>query len=167
MGSETSTWGTEASPGSGSLFSLLRVTRLDCSTAALTHRGRTCVSPPRACLLCSPGSPTRPEPGVQELTLFQDYFSLHPAFAADDYQHLHDLCCCRRARCQSHSPTNHSQSISLQKEQRQVTESIPGPPAVCATDAPCLLLRQTVIQHDSVGSRATATEKGCNENLRI
>lgn len=69
---------------------------------------------------------------MQGLRFSGDYFSLHPSTAADDYQQLHDLChCCR----QSHSPFNHSWSISLQKERRQVRGEVPLPSAACAMGA--------------------------------
>lgn len=86
-----------------------------CSMAALTHAGRT------HGLLLAQEFALLIQPGMQELKLFGDYFSRHPATAANDYQHLHDRC--RRACCQSHSPTNHSRSVWLKKEQRRVMGS--------------------------------------------
>lgn len=62
--------------------------------AALTHAGRTHVSPARAGFALLTRHPSRTESGMQELRFFGDYFSPHPSIADDDYQQLHDLSHC-------------------------------------------------------------------------
>lgn len=152
----------------GLASSLPHVARLDCSAAALTQAGRTHASPasPGVCSALQALPPAHSR-GCRTSGSSETIFPCILPLPLDDYRHLHGLCRCRWACCQSHSPTNRSRSVLLKKEQRWVTESGPLSPAVCATDAPCLPLRRTVTQHDSISSSATATERGCNENLHV
>ena len=160
--------GTEGAPRSGSLFSLLHVARLDCSTTALTHAGRTRVSPASAGV-CSalqalpPGQNQGCRSSNSSETIFPCVLPLLPMIT-NTYM--------TSAAADGHganptAPPTTARAFRCRRSRGRSRGAVPRPPAVCATDAPCLLLRRTVIQHDSVSSRATATERGCNENRHV
>lgn len=168
MESGTSTWGREEAPGSGSLFSLLHVARLGCSTAVLTHAGRTRVSPASAGV-CSalqalpPGQSQGCMSSSSSETIFPCILSWLPMITNT---HMTSAAADGDAANLTAPPTT-ARAFCCRRSRSRSQGAVPHPQAVCATDAPCLLLRRMVIQHDSVSSRATATERGCNENLHI
>jgi len=151
--SQTSAWGMEGAPESGSLFFLLHVARLNCSMATLTHAGRIYMSPASAgacsvlqalpsgrCQGCRSTSTT--------VTIFPCILPLLPMIT-NTYT--------TSATADGHAanPTALPATVfCCIKSRGRSQRTVPRPPAVCAMDDRCLLLRCMAIQRSSVSSRA-------------
>lgn len=107
---------------------VLACSRLHCSIAVLTQVGPMCLLLAQGFALLSRLS-HKPRARMQEAQALQRLFSLHPAIAADDYQHLHDPCHCQQAVLLIPHRTSHSWRVSLQMEQRQVMGCCPQSPS--------------------------------------